>query len=115
MRNIVLTACVLAFTMGSTQFAAAEGFMPWTDVMKMADSDKDGMLTPKEVMYFKSADTHSGFRPFMVDHFADFDTDGDGMVSEGEMKAAVERLGMSDADMSKAFFESQGFMPRNAN
>jgi len=95
--------------------ANAEGFMPWTDVMKMADTDKDGMLTPREVMYFEGSDSHVGFQPFMVDHFKDFDTDGDGMVSAAELAAAKDKLGMSDDDMSKAFFERQGFMPRNPN
>ena len=48
----------------------------------------------------------------MVDHFKDFDTNGDGMVSSDELTAAKAKLGMSDEEMSKAFFERQGFMPR---
>ncbi|MEQ8661745.1 MAG: hypothetical protein RLW62_13105 [Gammaproteobacteria bacterium] len=108
-----ITVLAAALAVGAS--ASAAGFMPWTDVMKMADTDKDGMLTPHEVVYFKGNDSHTGFRPFMVDHFADFDTDGDGMVSAGELAAAKTKLGMSDEEMSKAFFERQGFMPRQQN
>lgn len=92
--------------------AAAQGFMPWTKVLEMADTDGDGMLSAKEVLYFDAADHYVGFQPFMSTHFREFDANGDGMVTMEESRAAVERLGMSEADMSKAFFEQQGFMPR---
>ena len=112
MRRIALGMAFLGLglVVGGTLNAA--GFMPWTDVMKMADADDDGMLTPREVMYFEGREAHAGFQPFMVDHFKDFDTNGDGMVSSDELTAAKAKLGMSDEEMSKAFFERQGFMPR---
>ena len=95
--------------------ASAEGFMPWSKVMAMADADGDGKLSPHEVMFFESSEHFVGFQPFMADHFRDFDADGDGFVTEAEARAGAERLGMSDTAVSKAFFERQGFMPRNAN
>lgn len=95
--------------------AHAEGFMPWTKVLEMADTDGDGMVSAKEIMYFDAADHYVGFQPFMTSHFRDFDTNGDGMVTMEESKAAVARLGMSEAEMSEAFFKQQGFMPRSAN
>ena len=72
------------------------------------------MVSPHEVMFFESKDHFVGFQPFMADHFKDFDTDGDGMVSMAEANAGRDKLGMSDDQLSKAFFERQGFMPRNA-
>ncbi len=104
-------AIVMACAAGA---AGAEGFMPWTDVVKMADGNADGMLTPTEVMYFKEAGEYPGFMPFMTDHFKGFDTDQDGMVSKAELDAAMQKYGMTDTQMSKAFLERQGFMPRSA-
>jgi hypothetical protein len=114
MQSSVPPLLMLAAALSFSAASIAEGFMPWTDVMKMADKNSDGMITPSEVMYFESSAHFVGFQPFMADHFKDFDADGDGMVSMDEASAGTDKLGMSDAATSKAFFERQGFMPRNA-
>ncbi len=108
MKGIHVVVATLAL---SSQIVSAQGFMPWTDVLKMADTDGDGMVNPKEVMYFEAADRHYGFQPFMADHFKDFDTDKDGMVSMEEAKAGMKALEMSDEDMSRMFHQKAGFMP----
>ena len=59
---------------------SAEGFMPWTKVADMADLNDDGMLTMFEVERFKPVAKFPGFQPWMADHFADLDTNNDGMV-----------------------------------
>ena len=97
--NLAIALFTLTTSVGSA------GFMPWTDVFKMADADADGMLTPKEVIYFKDKSKAPGFQPFMVDHFADLDVNKDGMLDMKELETA------KDDTMSKAFFEKQGFMP----
>lgn len=90
----------------------AEGFMPWTDVTAMADSNKDGMLTMPEVEQFKQATEFPGFQPFMTDHFKELDTNADGMVDSDELAKAKEMFQMDDTAMSQAFFKKQGFMPK---
>jgi hypothetical protein len=109
------SAVLLMMTLGVVNFAAAEGFKPWPEVLAMADANDDGMVSPHEVMFFESADHFVGFQPFMADHYQDFDADGDGNVSLDECRSGVAKLGMSDEEISKAFFEGQGFMPRQAN
>lgn len=115
MQKSVLTVLLIIGMTGFSFNAAAEGFTPWPEVLKMADSDKDGKVSPHEVMFFESSDHFVGFQPFMADHFQDFDVDGDGFVSLNECRSGVEKLGMSDTQISQAFFEKQGFMPRSAN
>ena len=70
---------------------SAEGFMPWTKVADMADLNDDGMLTMFEVERFKPVAKFPGFQPWMADHFADLDTDNDGMVDSEELASAKER------------------------
>ena len=92
---------------------SAEGFMPWTKVVSMADLNDDGMLTMFEVERFKPVAKFPGFQPWMADHFVDLDTNGDGMVDNTELAKAKEMFKMDDTAMSQAFFKRQGFMPRN--
>ena len=93
--------------------AMAQGFMPWTDVMLMADSNKDGKLSMKEVKGFSAAEHFVGFQPFMADHFADCDVDNDDSVTMFELKSCMKSLGMTDPEASQMFFKGVGFMPRN--
>ena len=113
-KSVVLVLLAIGFT-GLSVNVAAEGFTPWPEVLKMADSNDDGRVSPHEVMFFDSAEHFVGFQPFMADHFQDFDADGDGFVSLDECRSGVKKLGMTDTEISQAFFEKQGFMPRSAN
>lgn len=49
----------------------------------------------------------------MANHFKDFDTDGDGMVSKAEMAAGLEKYKMTDEATTKMFYSTVGFMPAN--
>ncbi len=78
------------------------GFRPWIEVAHDADVNADGILTPREIM---QAEVNApGFRPFLVEHFMQLDTNGDGMLSMDEIKAGTRRMGMSDKETSKMFF-----------
>ena len=57
------------------------GFRPWTTVVKEADTNKDGMLEPMEIMNFTDISA-PGFRPFLAQNFMDFDSDKDGMLAK---------------------------------
>ena len=92
--------------------ASAQGFMPWTDVMMMADIDNDGSLSMDEVKKFNASDHFVGFQPFMVDHFKDCDADKDGSVTMYEVKACSKGMGMTDEETSEVFYKGLGFMPR---
>ena len=115
MHKSVFVAVIALVSLGGFGVANAEGFKPWPEVLQMADSNGDGRVSPKEVMFFESSDHFVGFQPFMADHFQDFDADGDGFVSLNECRSGIAALGMTDDQISKAFFERQGFMPRSVN
>jgi hypothetical protein len=94
--------------------ASAQGFMPWTDVMMMADGDHDGMVTMDEVKKFNAADHFVGFQPFMTDHFKDLDLNKDGMVTMAEVKMfSKSQMKWSDPEISEMFYKGVGFMPKN--
>jgi len=114
MKTFTSTLCVaiaLALSAGTSAAGESAGFASYLDVIHMADSNSDGMLTNDEVMGFHSPDA-VGFQPFMVDHWAAFDADGDGMVSMEEIDAGMKAQGMTDKDMLRMFFENTGFQPK---
>jgi hypothetical protein len=94
--------------------AETAGFAAWLETVHKADKNADGMLTPSEVMYYNPADHEIGFRPFMVDHFAAWDFNDDGMVSMEEIDAGRKKAAMSDDDMTKSF-QSVGFQLPKSN
>ena len=105
---------ILAVAFAIVLPAFAQGFMPWTDVMMMADTDHDGMTSMEEVKTFNAADHFIGFQPFMIDHYKDLDINKDGMVSMAEVKMfAKNQMKWSDPEISKMFYKGLGFMPKN--
>ena len=90
---------------------SAEGFMPWSHALNQADSNGDGGLSMEEVMDHKLGEGFVGFQPWMQDHFAKCDSSGDGIVMMDELNACKKAMGMSDAELDRAFFENTGFMP----
>jgi len=108
--NMIL-AILLALAAGSVLAAGSAGFTGWVETIHNADKNGDGMLTPTEVMYYDASAHEAGFRPFMVDHFAAWDFDSDGMVSMDEIHRGMEQAKMTDKDMDRAFFEMTGFQP----
>lgn len=92
--------------------AAAQGFMPWTDIMRGADRDGSGTVSMEEVAAYRLGSRFQGFQPWMSDHFAHLDTDGDGEVSVAEIEAGMHGMGMDGAGLSRAWTEGLGFMPR---
>jgi hypothetical protein len=109
MTRIILSAVLIV----AANFAMAQGFMPWTEVMLEADADGDGMLSMGEVKAYKASDHFIGFQPFMIDHFKDCDTSGDDNVSMAELKKCTMEMGMSDSEVSTGFYRGFGFMPWN--
>jgi hypothetical protein len=112
----ILLSIVIAAAASGVATAETAGFAAWLETVNRADKNSDGMLTADEIAYFDPRPHEAGFRPFMIDHFMDWDRDGDGMLSMDEIKQGRDRAGMTDLQMSKAFFESVGFQPpRNPN
>ena len=96
-----------------TAAAGAQGFMPWTDIMMMADMNHDGGVSMDEVKTYNANDHFIGFQPFMADHFKDCDKDADGEVSMYELKVCTKAMGMTDSETSMMFYKGLGFMPRS--
>ena len=112
--KVLILALALAVAFAFVLPAFAQGFMPWTDVMMMADTNHDGMTSMDEVKKFNVADHFIGFQPFMIDHYDDLDLNKDGMVSMAEVKMfAKNQMKWSDPEISKMFYKGLGFMPKN--
>jgi hypothetical protein len=114
MKTRILAVSLILAANGALAGESA-GFASWLETVHKADKNSDGMLTPTEVMYYDATAHEAGFRPFMVDHFAAWDFNGDGMVSMDEISQGMKKAGMTDKDMSRAFFESVGFQPPRSN
>ena len=110
MKKLSLTVFAVLITAGLST-AQADGFMPWTDIMKMADENNDSMVSPNEVMTFKFAAQYPGFQPFIATHFMKFDANSDGMISADEFHSEMGTMRMTDDDMNAAFTKGAGFMP----
>ena len=91
--------------------AEAEGFLKWVDTIHNADMNHDGMVSAHEIMMYNPKDAEIGFRPFMVDHFAAWDANGDGNITMDEIHNGMVSAKMTDKDMDRAFFEMTGFQP----
>lgn len=91
---------------------AAIGFMPWHDTLAKADLDGDKKITATEVISFHAAAEYPGFQPYMITHFADYDADNDGAVTEAEITSYLAEQKIDDDTMSQAFHTPDaGFAP----
>jgi len=109
LRKSILTSVLLL----PLAVSGAEGFMPWTDVFAKADTDADDALSLQEITDHPLGKDFQGFQPWMRDHFAELDTDTNGVVTRSELEAGKARMKMTDEQLSRAFFKQQGFMPKN--
>lgn len=98
---------------GATQLAAAAGFMPWNDVLKMYDANTDGGVSMLEAKNIQLGGKFVGFQPFMVDHFAELDANKDGMISKEELRAMMTTKQWTDKQMVNQFYKNTGFMASN--
>ena len=110
MKTLIVAASLILAASGASA-ADTAGFASWLETVHKADKNADGMLTPTEIMYYDPTAHEAGFRPFMVDHFAAWDFNSDGMVSMAEISEGMKKASMTDKDMERAFFESVGFQP----
>jgi len=112
-RNLMkkILALIVVCFLAIASVSGAQGFAPWMDVMKQADKDNDGRLSPNELMYFENRDHYLGFQPFMADHFPKFDFDGDGFLSFKECREGMEMAGYSDDEVMQQFTRDFGFRP----
>ena len=92
---------------------AADDLVPWPEAVKAADTDGDHQISMNEVREFSRQKEFKGFQAFMADHFVDFDTDGDGKVSEQELKLGIAKMGISEAQLSQGFRQGFAFMPKD--
>ena len=111
MMKILKAIAISAALITAINVVQAESFMPWTEVMAMADTDRDQRISPAEVMMFRFAEAYPGFQPFFATHFMRFDTNADGLVDDAEFHAGMDSMKMNDSDMNEAFAIGRGFMP----
>ena len=87
--------------------------VPWTQVMKLADTNHDGTVSMNEVEKFPHQKEYVGFQAFMADHFLDLDTNGDGRVSDNEFRIGLLKLGIGENEVSNGFTHGFRFMPHH--
>lgn len=104
------TIAILSSLLCAYAVSAADGFMPWAGVLKLADTDADGLISMDEVREFRHTGEYAGFQPFMADHFTELDRNSDEMVSGEELERGIMRMGMSDKDVADGFRDGFGFM-----
>lgn len=104
---------LLALSMAFAAGVSAETFMPWTDVMKTYDANHDGGVSMEETKDHKLGQTTPGFAPWFADHFAELDTNGDGIVNQDELSKMMHTKQWTDKDMVNFFYKDTGFMPTN--
>lgn len=102
---------VIASTILMATAAAAQGFAPWNALSK-ADTDRDSQITPKELIHFHDAGDFPGFQPHMVTHFAEYDADGNGVVTSDEVTQLLAKREKTPDDLNKWFgMENECFSP----
>ena len=106
----VITAIAMTLAAG---VAHAEAFMPWTEVMAKYDLDHDGGVSMEEAKNHELGSNFVGFQPFMVDHFAELDANGDGIIDSTELAKMMHSQKWTDKDMVNQFYKNTGFMPTN--
>lgn len=119
MMKQTLFAMAIAFATTGVYAAGETGFMPWTtwrqDIWNAYDSNKDGGLSMDEVkeMNHVLGEDFNGFQPWMTDHFAELDTNKDGIVHQNELHAMMEAHKYTDKQMVNEWYKGLGFMPTN--
>jgi hypothetical protein len=100
-------ALALALACGAALATPAQageaGFMPWTDILMMADTNKDGMVTMPEVMTYEDK-RYEGFMPWMGKNFNSVDLNEDGMVTMYEMKKYLMDHDMDERDLTLIWY-----------
>jgi hypothetical protein len=104
---------LLAFSVLFAAAASAEGFMPWTEIMAKYDANFDGGVSMEEAKNHTLGQNFVGFQPFMVDHFAELDSNGDKMIDAVELAKMKQAMKWTDKDMVNQFYKNTGFMPTN--
>ena len=108
MKRILIVIAVFTLLI---EMAWAAGFMPWTDVLTIADENKDQKLTSAEIMNFAKREHFQGFQPFMASHFQKYDFNKDGFLSFEECRKGMKMDGYSDDQMVAEFNRDHGFKP----
>ncbi|MEE9139860.1 MAG: hypothetical protein V3U18_03695 [Alphaproteobacteria bacterium] len=98
----MLLALSLAFaaSLGAIAGAHARAFIPWTEVMMIADADQDRGVTTDEVKELvKARGELAGFGPWMIDNFDVIDADGNDSLTLWEVKKHLMENGISDGEL----------------
>jgi hypothetical protein len=94
---------VLAMTMLAGT-ASAAGLQDWVNVVHMADTNGDGMVSHSEVMDFHDAKA-PGFQPFMINHWNQRRRHGQhGRNQGGHENTEHDRQGHAQGILRKAGF-----------
>jgi len=120
MKRLITAIGVVATVSAMMSASAAGGFMPWTammkDIWRAYDHTGDGNVSMQEAeeMHRVLGQDFQGFMPWMKDHFAELDTNTDGVIDATELKHMMEKMAWTDKDMVNGWYKNTGFMPLNS-
>ena len=77
----------------------------WADVVSQAMAGHEGLTMEMVHSYADREKQFAGFRPWMDAHFTEIDVNADGMVTMDEMHVWMEKHNMTDAQLTKAWYE----------
>ena len=77
----------------------------WADIVSQAMSGHEGLTMDMVHSYADREKQFAGFRPWMDAHFTEIDVNADGMVTMDEMHVWMEKNNMTDAQLTKAWYE----------
>ena len=101
-----LAPAVAAMALFGT-IAHAQGFMPWTDILQTANTNRDAGVTMEEVHSLADREKQfAGFAPWMKEQFKTLDANRDGMVSMDEIKRWMIGHNVSNDQLTQAWYEA---------
>jgi Ca2+-binding EF-hand superfamily protein len=101
-RSALLAGIAITVLAGT---AFAQGFMPWSDILKKAMADHPGMTMEMMHDFATREKQFTGFEPWMISHFKEVDADHDGSITMAEMHAWMDAHKMSDKQLTDAWYE----------
>lgn len=97
------TLLAAALTLSAAAFAQDKS---WADVVSQAMGKHSGLTMEMVHSYAEREKQFAGFRPWMDVHFEEIDVNDDGLVTMDEMHVWMEKNNMTDAQLTRAWYET---------
>ncbi len=100
----IMAGMFLAVALMLSAIAYAQG-KTWADIVTGAMGSDPGLTMEMVSSYAEREKQFAGFAPWMDAHFNEIDANVDGMITMEEMKTWMAKNNMTDAQLTKAWYE----------